>query len=210
MNVKKPGVQNQANIRSGMNPDSSKNPLDSIINNPNGQNSGMDPTEQNYSVSNFNSNFIQKGEHNKLEENYDKEMQDVSNKEHNYGESVMAKSKASALDLRAQSMNNSYPHQSTFLQDSGSKIKILQSSSEKTLKVAWNPKNHYLAFGGDKEKAYLWNMDENIENAELIDNLPHISPELTNNSMMPDKAMITAVDWKPDGSMFITAATDGI
>jgi hypothetical protein len=39
----------------------------------------------------------------------------------------------------------------TYLKDSGSKIKILESKSDKTLKVAWNPTNHTLAFGGDNE-----------------------------------------------------------
>lgn len=74
-------------------------------------------------------------------------MEDESKNEHGYDmpESVMSKSKGMA------SHGASYSRQSTFLQDSGSKIKILESSSDKTLKVAWNPKNHLLAFGGDKE-----------------------------------------------------------
>jgi hypothetical protein len=39
----------------------------------------------------------------------------------------------------------------TYLQDSASKIKILESQSDKSLRVAWSPKNHKLVFGGDKE-----------------------------------------------------------
>ena len=53
-------------------------------------------------------------------------------------------------------------------------------------------------------------MGDDIENAELVDNLPHIKPDGTNNAIVPERAMITAVDWNPEGSMFITAASDGI
>lgn len=140
-------------------------------------------------------------------------MQDETARERNYAmqDSMMAKSKGnSSLDLRTQNMSNMYSRQSTFLQDTGSKIKVLQSASEKTLKVAWNPKKHQLAFGGDKEKAYLWDMNDNIENAQLTDNLPHLSPDIGSNSMMLEKASVTAINWKPDGTMFITAATDGV
>jgi WD40 repeat protein len=133
-------------------------------------------------------------------------MEDESKNEHGYDmqESVMSKSKG------IPAHGASYPRQSTFLQDSGSKIKILESSSTKTLKVAWNPKNHLLAFGGDKESAYLWDMDDNLENAERVNTLPHITPDTSTSSMTPEKTIITSIDWKPDGNMFITAATDGI
>ena len=71
--------------------------------------------------------------------------------------------------------------------------------------------NHYLAFGGDKESAYLWSIDENIENSTSIESLPHVSFADSNlSSVMHTKATISAIDWKPDGNMFITAATDGI
>jgi len=48
-------------------------------------------------------------------------------------------------------------HPSSYLQNSESKIKILESQSNKTLKVSWNPKNHMLAFGGDNQYSSLWN-----------------------------------------------------
>lgn len=133
-------------------------------------------------------------------------MQDESKKESQYDmqDSLMSKSKG------VTGLGNNYSRQSVFLQNTGSKIKILESVSDKTLKCAWNPKNHLLAFGGDNQAAYLWNMDDNIENAEMLDNLPHIKPDASSNSIYPEKTMITALDWKPDGSMFITAASDGI
>lgn len=69
--------------------------------------------------------------------------------------------------------------------------------------------NHLLAFGGDKESAVLWNIDENVENSNLIQHLPHFIMGSTVSSVMQTKATITAIDWKPDGEMFITASTDG-
>lgn len=133
-------------------------------------------------------------------------MQDESKQEMPYDmhDSTMAKGKG------VSGLGSSYARQSTFLQNSGSKIKILESSSDKILKCAWNPKSHLLAFGGDKETAWLWNMTDDIENAELVDNLPHIKPDGSNNSIVPEKTMITALDWNPEGNMFITAASDGI
>ena len=79
----------------------------------------------------------------------DKEMQDESKQDMGYDmqDSSMAKGKG------ASSLGKSYERQSTFFQNSGSKIKVLESASDKTLKCAWNPKSHLLAFGGDKETA---------------------------------------------------------
>lgn len=71
--------------------------------------------------------------------------------------------------------------------------------------------NHNLVFGGDKESAVLWNIDENIENSTWIETLPHMPwTDSSINSLMTTKTTISAIDWKPDGTMFITAATDGI
>lgn len=54
-------------------------------------------------------------------------------------DSAMMRSKGGS-DMRNQNIGSSYSRQSTFLQNNGSKIKILESFSDKTLKVAWNPK----------------------------------------------------------------------
>ena len=73
-------------------------------------------------------------------------MRDESNHDHLYDqEGSMAKNKG----LSAHGTLHSRP--CTYLKDSGSKIKILESKSDKTLKVSWNPTNHTLAFGGDNE-----------------------------------------------------------
>mmetsp|Transcript_5004 Transcript_5004/g.4795 ORF Transcript_5004/g.4795 Transcript_5004/m.4795 type:complete len:123 (-) Transcript_5004:938-1306(-) len=89
---------------------------------------------------------------------------------------------------------------SSFLENSESKIKILESKSNKTLKVAWNPKNHMLVFGGDNEYSSLWNMSENVVTSEEISSLPHVAPELPNKSMMHTTTTINSIDWRPDGS----------
>lgn len=128
-------------------------------------------------------------------------MQDESKNNFDAQDSSMAKSKGMAG-------HGSYSRQSTFLQNNGAKVKILESDSDKTLKVAWNPKNHLLSFGGDNECAYLWDMDDNIANAKRVNSLPHLFD--FSNSILQEKAMITAIDWNPDGTMFTTAATDGI
>jgi transducin (beta)-like 1 len=132
-------------------------------------------------------------------------MRDESKHDHLYDQDgLMAKNKG----LSAHGALHSRP--CTYLKDSGSKIKILESKSDKTLKVSWNPTNHTLAFGGDNEWAYLWDLDDNIENAQLINTLPHITPDPAMSSSNHMNTMITAIDWKPDGSMFVTAASDGI
>lgn len=141
----------------------------------------------------------------------DKEMEEEKNVNRSYDahDSAMMKSKG-ASDVHNQNIASSFSRQSTFLQNNGSEVKILESFSDKTLKVAWNPRNHNLAFGGDKELAYLWNVDVNIENSVVIQDLPHVSPTQNLGNLMHSKASISAIDWKPDGSMFITAATDGV
>lgn len=73
-------------------------------------------------------------------------MQDESKHSDPYGShGGMAKNKGS---IPHGSLHN---RPVTFLQDSASKIKILESKSDKSLRVAWSPKNHKLVFGGDKE-----------------------------------------------------------
>ena len=73
-------------------------------------------------------------------------MKDEAKQEYIYDqEGSMAKNKG----LAAHGALHSRP--STYLKDNGSKIKILDSKSDKTLKVSWNPTNHTLAFGGDNE-----------------------------------------------------------
>lgn len=99
---------------------------------------------------------------------------------------------------------------SSFLQNSESKIKILESESNKTLKVSWNPKNHMLAFGGDNGYSALWNISESINTAALINDLPHIMPDQPKDSLPLDKTIINSIDWKPDGSGFVTGSNDGI
>lgn len=71
----------------------------------------------------------------------DKEMEEEKNTNRDYDmhDSSMMKSKGGS-DVRNQNISSSYSRQSTFLQNNGSKIKILESYSEKTLKIAWNPK----------------------------------------------------------------------
>lgn len=133
-------------------------------------------------------------------------MQDETKNDQDFGmqDDGMMKSKGELVHGAAHS------RQSTFLQDTGSKIKLLESTSDTTLKVAWNPKNHMLAFGGDKESAFLWDIDENLENAQKINSLPHMRPEFSTSPTSFDPLMVTALDWKPDGKMFVTGATDGI
>ena len=171
----------------GPNQGMSQNPLDSIMN--------ADPEFKVNGSSKFQANA-----------NLDKEMQDESKNDQDSGmpDAGMMKSKGDLAHGVA------HARQSTFLQDSGSKIKLLESTSDTTLKVAWNPKNHMLAFGGDKEGAFLWDMDENLENAQKINSLPHMKPEFAASPTTFDPLMVTTLDWKPDGKMFVTGASDGI
>lgn len=53
-------------------------------------------------------------------------------------------------------------------------------------------------------------MDESLENAVSVNTLPHVTPDTSTSTMTQEKTMITSIDWKPDGNMFITAASDGI
>ena len=124
-------------------------------------------------------------------------------------DSTMLKPKG-GLDLRNQNSSSFKSKETYFLQNRGTKMKILESTSDKTLKVWWNPKNHYLAFGGDKESAFLWNMAESFDNSLWIESLPHVSTDPSLNSIMHGKVTISSIDWKPDGNMLITAASDGI
>lgn len=96
------------------------------------------------------------------------------------------------------------------LQTTGSKIKILESKSNQTLRIAWNPKNHMLAFGGDKGYSALWDMKDDLAEAEEISALPHVAPEPLSKSLADHATTIFSIDWKPDGTSFITGANDGI
>ena len=62
-----------------------------------------------------------------------------ANRDYDMHDSTVMKSKVGS-DARNQNISSSYSRQSTLLQNNGSKIKILESISDKTLKVAWNPK----------------------------------------------------------------------
>jgi WD40 repeat protein len=136
-------------------------------------------------------------------------MQDESKGNYDIHESNMSKSKGGMIaENRIQ--NSKFSRQSSLLTDNGNKLKILNSASDRTLKVAWNPKNHKLAFGGDNEMAYMWDMAEDLESAKRIANLPHALPEHAKSSTMYEKIAVTSLDWKPDGNMLITGSTDGI
>jgi transducin (beta)-like 1 len=136
---------------------------------------------------------------------YDQEMQDESkHAEYDAAGSLMSKNKGEIVH------GASSVRQTALLQDSGSKLKILQSNSDTSVKVAWNPKNHMLAFGGDNACAYLWNMDDNLEKATKISSLPHLRPEMPNSTVSIEQSTVTTVNWKPDGKIFVTGASDGI
>ena len=123
--------------------------------------------------------------------------------------SIMLKSKGD-LDLGSQTSNSLQTKHQTLLQNNGSSLKVLESISEKTLKLSWNPKNYSLVFWGDQQAAYLWNIKENIEDSKWIEQLPHLSKNQRMNSMMREKFTISWVDWNPEGDKFITGATDGL
>ena len=132
-------------------------------------------------------------------------MEDESKKEeYDPNDSKMSKTKGST------NYGNSQSRPSSYLQDSGSKVKILESKSNKTLKVAWNPKNHNLVFGGDNEYGSLWNLDDNVSEAQLIKLLPHIARDPGSNSSPESKTTINSIDWNREGTKFITGASDGI
>lgn len=100
-------------------------------------------------------------------------MQDES-KGNNYGmqDSVMSKGKG-GVAAESGIGRTSFSRPSTLLQNNGNKMKVLESHSNKTLKVSWNPKNNILAYGGNNEMASLWDMKEDLSNSTFISNLPH-------------------------------------
>lgn len=53
-------------------------------------------------------------------------------------------------------------------------------------------------------------MDENLENSELVMSLPHVCPDQSISSIMQGTTRVSSIDWRQDGSMFITSATDGM
>lgn len=83
-------------------------------------------------------------------------MQDESKGNYDMMYHSMAKSKGSSA-ADESILQQSISRQSSLLQNNGNKTRVFESISDRTLKVAWNPKNHCLAFGGDKEVGYLWN-----------------------------------------------------
>lgn len=58
----------------------------------------------------------------------------------------------------------------------------------------------------------MWNISESLEGAVCINSLPHIAMDTSNtgSSNSNNQPMITAIDWKPDGEIFVTGASDGI
>jgi len=185
MSIKKPGGANNPNSNSNID----QNPLDAI----------MENSSANGKVSNNNLIFQQN------DRVQDQEMQDESKKEeYDLGNSKMSRSSSNPAYGSAQSRPSSY------LQNTESKIKILESKSNKTLKVAWNPSNHLLAFGGDNESSSLWNLDDNVSHAQLVSVLPHVTPDLLSSSLTQNTTTINSIDWKPDGNNLITGASDGI
>jgi len=118
MSVKKPGAINQTNIRSGIDQDAG-NPLESLINNPNGQ-GALDPG--------YKDECLDKEMHDDLAHRQDYEPVDSS----------MAKSKGGIHDGKSQ--GGGFSRQSTYLQNNGAKIKVLESKSDLTLRMAWSPK----------------------------------------------------------------------
>jgi len=126
-------------------------------------------------------------------------------------DSLMAKSYGTMpLDLKSGTLASSFSRQSTFLQDNGRQIKVLESNSENTMSMSWSPVNHMLAFGGDNNHASLWNIDESVDQAQSIQVLPHTSQSISNMDYDSNMKFISAIDWKCDGSAFVTAAYDGI
>lgn len=105
--------------------------------------------------------------------------------------------------------NTTFSRQSSLLADNGNKVKVLNSVSERTLKVAWNPKNHKLAFGGENEMAYLWDIGEDIEAAKKIATLPHSLPDHAKSSDMHEKISVNSLDWNPAGNVLATGSSDG-
>ena len=132
-------------------------------------------------------------------------MEDEAKKEeYEPNDSKMSQSKGSTV------YGSSHSRPSNYLQDSDSKVKILQSKSNKTLKVAWNPKNNKLVYGGDNGYASLYNFDNNVSEGQLVNNLPHISMEVNSGSPSNSSTAINSIDWNHDGTKFITGASDGI
>lgn len=135
-------------------------------------------------------------------------MQDESKGNYDMQSSLMSKSKDNAISDSVM-QHTPFSRQVSLLQDNGNKIRILQSESERTMKVSWNPKNHLLAFGGDKELGYLWNLDEDLESAKKVSVLPHSLPDFAKTASMYEQITVMAMDWKYDGSMLVTGSNDG-
>jgi len=53
-------------------------------------------------------------------------------------------------------------------------------------------------------------MDDNLEKATKISSLPHLRPEMPNSTVSIEQSTVTTVNWKPDGKIFVTGASDGI
>jgi len=132
-------------------------------------------------------------------------MEDESKKEeYDPSDSNMAKNRGSGV----YGANDS--HGNDILRDNDTKLKILESKSNKTLKVAWNPKNHKLVYGGDNGYATLWDIGNNVSEAQHIKQLPHISREPASGASQNSTTTINSIDWNNDGTKFITGASDGI
>lgn len=137
-------------------------------------------------------------------------MQDES-KGNNYGMPDVSMSKGKGgITSDSGIGRSSFSRPSTLLQNNGNKVKVLESSSNKTLKVAWNPKNNMLAYGGDNEMASLWDIRDDLSNSVKISSLPHSIPDPQRTSAMYESITVTSMDWSPDGTMLITSSTDGL
>ncbi|CAI2364332.1 unnamed protein product [Moneuplotes crassus] len=135
----------------------------------------------------------------------DQEMEDDSKKQE-----LKPPDSKMALNNQDSVYGATHLQKSSFLQNYESRVRILVTKSTKTLKVAWNPKRHMLAFGGDNEFSSLWNIGDNVSEAEEISTLPHVAPDLPSMAMMHTLTTINSIDWKPDGNSFITGSSDGI
>lgn len=139
----------------------------------------------------------------------DKEMQDESKGgDYDMSNPIMSKLKGNMMGESGM-QHPTFSRQATLLTTNGNKTKVIETISDRTIKVAWNPTNHWLAFGGDKEVGCLWNWDENLENAHHLSELPHSLPAHAKSANMYEQWVVTAMDWNQDGTMLITASTDG-